>query len=596
MPASRMHHQHRASPNSEMSFRLATAGMYRPAFTARGENAEETGDQADVSAPARIETEGTRESYYEGQTANVRERVPAAIVDDPNKRYIRNSKHHRTIVRWIIALIGLIKRPFIWWKEYNSEDARLNRARVRQIKGDMRDAEKRLKSCAMGLGFKAMQKFGKYSRYGTIDFDVESWEEPNGDRLYYHVASPLPDGVWGADLVKQDVLNEFQRSVQHPMSGYDSPHTGTLLIIERAGQSGLPRYVALKTMLDDMPKSAPPLAFPAGVAYNGRPVFMDLAEGPHALIAGGSRKGKSNMQNAIITTWALRNTPNDVRLVLFDIKRGVEFGRYKGLKLLMDEEELGGSPIIEVVEEIIPCLTVLKGIMDKRLDMLKHSHVTNLGEYNLKHRGKNRLPFIVLIFDEWAVARLDDKDGKDIEHMVQVLANQGAAAGFHIIIGTQYPKATILDGLVTINFQMRLAFSLTQHASLSFLGNTEAFKLEVPGRMVAVVHDETYRLQAPRVTNSTIEAVVHASRTGGSVEEMARLDSEEICIWALDNLGGDLTFDILFSHYRESGITQPGLKSILKSMDNQIFILRDTPYKVIPGSGTRARRLEQVQE
>lgn len=596
MPIDRLHHQHHARPNAEFAFRLQTAGMHRPALTGEGTITDEIGAAVDTAADEHINQEGTRESDFIGSVTEVGDQIPAARVDNPNKRYIHNPKHHRKVVRWIIAIFRAIKHFFSWWRHYTSEDAKMDRARVRKIKQDLRDCDKRLKSCAMGLGFKALQRVGKYSRYGTIDFDVEAWEEPNGDRLYFHVATPLPDGVWGADLVQSAVLNEFQRSAGHPMSGFDSPHTGTLLIVERAGQSGLPKYVALSAMLDEMPKSAPPLAFPAGVAYNGRAIFLDLAEGPHAMVVGGSRKGKSNMQNAIITTWALRNTPQDVRIVLFDIKRGVEFGRYAGLKLLMDAEELGGSPIIEVVEDVLPRLTVLRQLMEKRLDLLKHNHVTNVGEYNLKHRGKNKLPFIVLFFDEWAVARLDPLHGKDIETHLQVLANQGAAAGFHIVIGTQNPKASILDSLLTINFQMRLCFSLTQYASQAVLGNWDAVALQVPGRMVAVVHDEKYNLQAPRVTNGTIEAVIRASRTGEAVEEMGRIDPEEICLWALDNLGGDLTFDTLFSHYREAGITQPGLKSMLKSMDNQIFVLRETPYRLVPGSGTRARHLEQVQE
>jgi hypothetical protein len=595
MPSDRLHQDHTVHPNSDMSFRLATAGMHRPALDERSVTLEETAVTSEATS-ANSSGEGVLSTTFSGEITDTSTPVPAVEVPIYDKRYIHNAKHRIRLVRWFIMAFRAVRFVFAWWKKYNSEEEKFRRMEVKKIEADIRDGEKRLKSTAMGLGFKALQKIGKYEQYVTIWFDVMAWQKPHGERLFYHVASPLPNGVWGADLVKREVLNEFQRSMQHPMNGYDSPDTGTLLIVERAGLGGLPKFVALGSMLDEMPKNAPPLTIAMGMASNGRGIFTDLADGPHAIVAGGSRKGKSNEINAMIVTWSIRNKPETVQIVLFDLKEGVEFGRFNGLDILMDKETLGGSAIVETIEDALPRLSALKVEMKRRFKLLKECRVTNIGEYNLRHRGKNKLPFNVLIFDEYAVARLDKRYGNDIENELIEIANKGACAGMHIIIGTQYPKSEILSGILAINFQLRLAFSMTPSASQVVLGNWNAANLGVKGRMVAQINGDEIILQGPRVVNSTIDSVVKASETGESVQEMARLDAEEICLYGLDNLGGALTFDSLFSKFRESGITQSGLKHMIKTMHNQTYVLRETAYVVVPGSGTSSCHLEPVQE
>ena len=76
---------------------------------------------------------------------------------------------------------------------------------------------------------------------------------------------------------------------------------------------------------------------------------------PHLLIAGATGSGKSVMVNALITSLLCNATPDDVRMILIDLKR-IELAAYNGLPHLkvrvMTEPERAKSALNWAVHEM----------------------------------------------------------------------------------------------------------------------------------------------------------------------------------------------------------------------------------------------------
>ena len=94
--------------------------------------------------------------------------------------------------------------------------------------------------------------------------------------------------------------------------------------------------VPLRRVLEEVEFTASEskLTFALGRDVAGIAKAVDLAKMPHLLIAGATGSGKSVMVNAVITSLLCKATPDDVRMILMDLKR-VELAAYNGLPHLL---------------------------------------------------------------------------------------------------------------------------------------------------------------------------------------------------------------------------------------------------------------------
>lgn len=403
----------------------------------------------------------------------------------------------------------------------------------------------------------------------------------------YNIVTPF--GVKKTEMATDQVVNEIAATIGKKVR-FDLDTMGLRYTVEVGSTLSVPNFVTFKDF-DAMPKNRPPLSFFAGQTTNGGPVYRDLADAPHVIVAGQTGGGKSNLINGIICGLISRQPSTTVQIILFDLKGGVEFDPFYGVPHLWKHAD-DADGIIEYPEQILPALEAIKKECDRRLALLKKAKVKNIGEYNRGKHPKNRIPYIVGLFDEYTTAR--KMVGEKVETILSNIANVSRAAGIHFIIGTQYPKAEVLSTLISVNFPWRIAFNMTPAASQSVLGSWDASGLTPTGRALLQTSEGQIPIQTPRITNSTITSIVNAVKSGATDITVNTVDEEELIGWALNNTGGKLDRETLFNQFKER-ITDAALRDLLRSTDYKQFDINGVLYIVTPGTGNLARRAEMVE-
>ena len=263
--------------------------------------------------------------------------------------------------------------------------------------------------------------------------------------------------------------------------------------------------VALRDILESeiFNRKRSSLSFALGRDVAGIPQIANLDTMPHLLIAGTTGSGKSVCVNAILTSFLLHNTPDDLRLVLVDPKR-VELTSYNGIPHLL-------APVIVEVDRVVGALQWMTREMDKRYHTFARIGARNINDYNTRMQMRNgkKLPYLVIVIDELADLMMIAPD--ETERTITRLAQLARATGIHMILATQRPSVDVVTGLIKANFPARVAFAVASNTdSRVILDQPGAERLLGRGDMLYQAPDapSPVRLQGVFVSDPEIQRLV----------------------------------------------------------------------------------------
>ena len=303
----------------------------------------------------------------------------------------------------------------------------------------------------------------------------------------------------------------------------------------------VPNKVRQTVLLGDVLDSAPkgPLQCAVGKDVEGNNVVMDLAKAPHVLIGGTTGSGKSVGINSFIMSMLMRNTPNEVRMILIDPKR-VEFSLYNGIPHLY-------IPVVEDPKDASAALNWGVAEMERRLKLFSSVGARNIAQFNTKVQSgelenENALPFIVIVIDE--LADLMMNVGKEVEFSISRLAQLARAAGIHLIVATQRPSTNVVTGLIKSNITTRIAFTVASGIdSRVILDSTGAENLTNNGDLLFSKPDlaKPLRIQGCYVSEDEINDVVEHLKQQGDPDyhsEILQVNTMSLGDTAPDGSGG----------------------------------------------------------
>ena len=304
-----------------------------------------------------------------------------------------------------------------------------------------------------------------------------------------------------------------------------------------------------------------PLAL--GKDVYGKAIITDLAQMPHLLVAGTTGSGKSVCINALIASMLFRFTPEELRFVIIDPKI-VELQAYSSLPHLM-------LPIVTDPKKVLLALRWLIEEMERRYKIFARVGVRNIVGFNARPRKKkemealepaetadspikvprddeliipDKLPYVVVIIDE--LADLMQTAPADVETAIARITQMARAAGIHVIVATQTPRADVITGVIKANIPSRIAFQvaskidsrviLDENGADRLLGQGDMLYLPpsasrlIRAQGVLVTDDEIHRLvefisaQSPPAFDSAMHEKLQS--TAAPEEEVTSEDEE----------------------------------------------------------------------
>lgn len=243
-----------------------------------------------------------------------------------------------------------------------------------------------------------------------------------------------------------------------------------------------------------------------GVDVTGQPVYVDLAEMPHMLVAGTTGSGKSVGIHAMLISLLYSLTPSELRFMLIDPKM-LEFRNYGAIPHMV-------TPVLTDPNKAVDALGWVVEEMDRRYRVMSASGARDITSFNAQvreahiagRRTEEPMYRLVIVVDELADLMLTA--GKTVEGLIQRITQKARAAGIHMILATQRPSTDVVTGVIKANIPSRLSFAVTTGTdSRTILGAMGAEHLLGQGDALMLRGKELQRIHGAFVSDLEIRSV-----------------------------------------------------------------------------------------
>jgi len=233
--------------------------------------------------------------------------------------------------------------------------------------------------------------------------------------------------------------------------------------------------VALGSLLAGAP-SAVRGRLPAVIGVEaGDPFLVDLiADGPHAVVAGVTGSGKSELLITWILALCATHTTRDVSFLLADFKGGTAF------------DALAEVPHVTGVITDLDGSGARRALESLRAEVRwREAELARAGARDI-HDPRVELPRLVIVVDEFAALL---SEHPELHAVFTDVAARGRALGMHLVLGTQRPSGVVRESLLA-NCPLRISLRVTDASdSRAIIGTDDAAALPggPGGRGIALI-------------------------------------------------------------------------------------------------------------
>ena len=243
------------------------------------------------------------------------------------------------------------------------------------------------------------------------------------------------------------------------------------------------------------------LTYILGKDEENKTIYSNLKDSLNFVIFGNNKEDISAELNSVIISLMLKNSVDDINLIICDTDKSSKFRVYDGSNYMFFNRVANSN------REIFDAFSEISIEINSRYDKFASMSVKNLDDYNLKVDANNKLPYLLVIYNNYSNnenAEFYDEINSSLFSMLKL----GRLVGVYVILTS---NSKIDNPSINYNFPTRLAFKQeTEDESVSTLGVNNASKIKGESEFIwfSVLENKCLHLIAPSLSNDEIKNLI----------------------------------------------------------------------------------------